>query len=101
MNLVCLWLLVLVLNSTEPTTQVDPRPTLPVESPPNQSNTIVIASVVTSVALLMIAIAVVAVIVCVAVKRLGGSKLVLQVTGDSIDVLDGAKLPAIILQRYR
>ena len=45
-------------------------------------------------------IAVIAVIVYVAVRRLGGSNLVLQVTGDSMDIVDGVKLPSIVIHRY-
>ena len=68
-------------------------------SPPDQTNTI-IASTVTPVILLIITTAVVAIIVYVAVRRFGGSKLVLQVTGDSMDIVDGAKPPSIVIHRY-
>ena len=68
-------------------------------SPPDQTKTI-IASTVSSVILVIVAITVVAVIVYVAIRRLGGSKLVLQVTGDSMDIVNGAKLPSIVIHRY-
>ena len=45
--------------------------------------------------------AVVVVIVYVAIRKFGGSKLVLQVTGDSMDIVDGTlKLPSIVINRY-
>ena len=51
--------------------------------------------------LLIIVIAVIAIIACVVAKRFGGSKLVLQVIGDSVDILDdGTTLPSIIIHRY-
>ena len=85
-------------NSTEPTvaiqTQSEGRPL----SDHDQTRTI-IASTVTSVMLVVITIAVVAVVVYVAVRRYGGSKLVLQVTGDSMDIVNEAKLPSVIIQR--
>ena len=65
---------------------------------PDQTKTI-IASTVTSVTLVIVVITVVAVVVYVAVRRLGSSKLVLQVTGDSMDIVDGAKLPSIVIHR--
>ena len=49
---------------------------------------------------MIIIITVVAVVVYVAVRRYGGSKLVLQVTGDSMDIINGDKLPSVIIQRY-
>ena len=48
--------------------------------------------------LVIITITVVAVVVYVAVRRYGGSKLVLQVTGDSMDILSMGT--NIIIQRY-
>ena len=66
---------------------------------PGQTTT-VIAATVSSVLLVIIAVVVVAVIVYVtAARRLRGSKLVLQVTGDSMDIVDEAKLPSIIVHR--
>jgi uncharacterized protein (UPF0333 family) len=65
---------------------------------PDQTKTI-IASTVTSVVLVIIIVAVVAVVVYVAVRRYGGSKLVLQVTGDSVDIVNGGKLPSVVIQR--
>ena len=81
------------MNSIEPTTQNDPEPKLA------QTN-VIVASTVTSVILLIIAIAVVAIITCVAAKRFEHSQLVLQVNGDSMDILDGAKLQSINTHRY-
>ena len=49
---------------------------------------------------MIITIAMVAVVVYVAVRRYGGSKLVLQVTGDSMDIVNEAKLPSVIIQRH-
>ena len=68
-------------------------------SSPDQTKTIIISTTVTSV-LVIVAITVIAVIVYVAVRRFGGSKLVLQVTGDSVDIADGAKLPSVMIHRY-
>ena len=68
-------------------------------SSPDQTKTI-IASTVISVTLVIVAITVVAVIVYVAIRKFGGSKLVLQVTGDSMDIVDGTKLPSIVIHRY-
>ena len=50
---------------------------------------------------MIIIITVVAVVVYVAVRRYGGSKLVLQVTGDSMDIINRDELPSVILiERY-
>jgi uncharacterized protein (UPF0333 family) len=49
--------------------------------------------------LVIIIVTVVAVIVYVAVRRYGGPKLVLQVTGDSMDIVNGGKLPSVVIQR--
>ena len=53
-----------------------------------------------SVVLVIITITVVAVAVYAAGRRYGGSKLVLQVTGDSMDIINGEKLPSVTIQRY-
>jgi hypothetical protein len=49
--------------------------------------------------LVIIIVTVVAVIVYMAVRRYGGSKLVLQVTGESIYIVNGGKLPSVVIQR--
>ena len=55
---------------------------------------VIVASTVSSV-MLLIAIAVVAIIMCAAAKRFRHTQLVLQVTGVSMDILDEAKLQSI------
>ena len=60
----------------------------------------IITSTVTSVVILIMTTAVV-IIVYVAIRKFGGSKLILQVTGDSMDIVDGTlKLPSIVINRY-
>ena len=71
----------------------------PRSDPPDQTN-VIAASTVTAVVILVIAIAIVTIIVCVTAKKYGGSKVILQVTGDSMNVLNGATPPSIILHRY-
>ena len=86
-------------NSTEPTiaiqTQSEGQP-----SPDHDQTKTIIASTITSVVLVIITITVVAVAVYAAGRRYGGSKLVLQVTGDSMDIINGDKLPSVTIQRY-
>ena len=64
-----------------------------------QSLVIPIASAVTSVTLVVIITLVVIVVIVVIVRRYGQSKVVLQVTGDSIDIAGQTHFPSIIVQR--
>ena len=50
--------------------------------------------------IVIIIVTAVVVVIYVAVRRFGGTKLVLQVTGDSMDTVDRTKLPSIVIYRY-
>ena len=85
-------------NSTAPTTSDSVEPSQS-SSDPDQTK-VIVASTVTSAVLLAIVVAVITIITVTAVKRFGTPKVVLQVTGESVDILGETKLPSIIIHRY-
>ena len=77
--------------------------TTTVANPDHKSSTLTLASAVTGTMIMIVIILIVIIIIAIViVKRYGRSKIVtvLQVTGDSIDIVGQSHFPSIIVQRY-
>ena len=67
----------------------------------HESSSVTLALAVTGTMIMIVIILIVIIIIAIViVRKYGQSKVVLQVTGDSIDIAGKSHFPSIIVQRY-
>ena len=77
---------------------IDHMHTAPTQESSNQA-VVIISSSVTVITLIVLSIIVI-IVTIVIVKRCGRSKVVLQVTGDSMDIVGDPSLPSVLIHKW-